>query len=81
MRFAAVLVMCTAFVLILAMDETVEGENQNSNREFTDGAGIDEKQALLHRERRAVQNNSSPNPVIGHNLPDIEKRLQAMEEK
>jgi len=81
MRFAAVLVMCTAFALILAMDETVEGENQNSNREFTDGAGIDEKQALLHRERRAVQNNSSPNPVIGHNLPDIEKRLRAMEEK
>ena len=80
MRFAAVLVMCTAFVLMSAVDETMEGENQNSNQVFTDGAGTDEKQALLHRERRAVKNNSSPNPVIGHNPPDIEKRLQAMEE-
>ena len=72
--------MCSAFVLISGMDETVEGEKQNSNRVFTDGAGTHDKQALLHRERRAVQNNSSPNPVIGHNQPDIEKRLQAVEE-
>ena len=83
MRFVAVavLVMCTAFHLICAMDETVKGENQKSNRVFTDGAATVDKQSLLHRERRAVKNNSSPNPaVVGHYLPDIEKRLQTMEE-
>ena len=80
LRFTAVLVMCcTVVVHISAMDQTPEaqrrGEDQNSYRVSSDGAETVEKQSLLHRVRRAVKKNATPN------LPDIEKRLKAMEER
>ena len=70
-RFVAVLLMCCAtLVHISAMDETPEGlrrgEDQNSKR-VVEAAG---KDSLLHRERRAVKN-----------IAELEKRLQAMEER
>ena len=76
----AVLVMCCAIVIhISAMDETPEaqrrGEDPNSNRVSYDGAETVEKQSLLHRGRRAVKKNATPN------LPDIEKRLKAVEDR
>ena len=80
LRFMAVLVMCCTVVIhISAMDETPvaqrRGEDPNSNRVSSDGAETVEKQSLLHRVRRAVKKNATPN------LPDIEKRLKAMEER
>jgi len=61
------------------MDEAQErqrrGEDQNANRVFADGAETGEKQSLLHRVRRAVKKNATPN------MPDIEKRLKAMEQR
>lgn len=79
MRIMAVLVICSTFlVFISAINAPVEGqrrEEQNSDRVLIDGAEGVEKQTLLHRERRAVDNNSGPN------MTDIEKRLKAIEEK
>ena len=77
----AVLVMCCAIVAhINAMDESLEAkrptEDQKFDRVFSDGATKTvEKQFQLHRGRRAVKNNATPN------LPDVEKRLKAMEER
>ena len=74
-RFVAVLLMCCAILAhISAMDEIPEGlrqgEVQNSDRVFADGAEEAGKQSFLHRERRAVKNSA-----------ELEKRLQAMEER
>ena len=74
-RFVAVLLMCCAILVhIYAMDETPEGlrrgEVQNSKRVSADGAEAAGKESLLHRERRAVKNTA-----------ELEKRLQAMEER
>ena len=74
-RFVAVLLMCCAtLVHISARDETPKGlrrgEVQNSERVSADGAEAAEKESLLHRERRAVKN-----------IAELEKRLQAMEER
>ena len=76
----AVLVMCgTILVHISALDENMEGqrrgEDQNANRVSADGPETGEKQSLLRRERRAVKKNATPS------LPDIEKRLKAVEER
>ena len=80
LRLVAVLVMCCSILVhISAMDENREGrrrgEDQNINRVSDDGAETGEKQSLLNRERRAVKKNANPN------MPDIEKRLKAMEER
>jgi len=80
LRLVAVLVMCcTILVHISAMDENMEGrrrgEDQNINRVFADRAESGEKQSLPHRVRRAVKKNVTPI------MPDIEKRLKAMEER
>jgi len=61
------------------MDKNMEGqrrgEDQNANRMSADGAKTGEKQSLLHRVRRPVKKNATPS------LPDIEKRLKAVEER
>jgi len=61
------------------MDENMEGrrlaEDQNINQVSADGIETGEKQSLLHRERRSVKNNVTPN------LSDIEKRLQEVEKR
>jgi len=61
------------------MNETQERqrrrEDQNANRVSADGVETGEKQSLLHRERRSVNNNATPS------LSDIEKRLQEVEER
>ena len=80
LRFMAVLVMCCTIVIhISAMDETPEakrpGEDPNSNQMSSDGAETVEKQSLLYRGRRTVKKNATPN------LPDMEKRLKAVEER
>ena len=80
LRLVAVLVMCCSILAdISAMDENMEGqrrgEDQNANRVSADGAETGEKQSLLHRVRRAVKKNATPS------LPDIEKRLKAVEER
>ena len=77
----AVLLMCCAILAhISAMDEPLkaqrQGEDQISNRVSSDGAETVVKQSLLHRGRRAVKNNATP-----ANLPNIEKRLKAVEER
>ena len=74
-RFVAVLLMCCAtLVPITAKDETLEGlrrgEVQNSERVSADRADATGKETLLHREPRAVKN-----------IAELEKRLQAMEER
>ena len=74
-RFVAVLLMCCATLAqISAIDETPEGlrrgEVQNSERVSADHAETTGKESLLHRERRAVKN-----------IAELEKRLQAMEER
>jgi len=80
LRLVAVLVMC-CFILVhsFAMDENVEGqrrgEDQNTNRMSADGAETGEKQSLIHRVRRAVKKNATPN------MSNIEKRLKTMEER
>ena len=78
LRFIAMLVMCCAILVhISATDKTLEaqrgGEDPNFNRVSSDGAEIEEK---LHRRRRAVKNNATPN-----NMTDVEKRLKDMEER
>ena len=80
LRLVAVLVMCCSILVhISALDENMEGqrrgEDQNTNRVSADGAETGEKQSLLHRERRAVKKNATPS------LPDIEKRLKAVEDR
>ena len=79
LRLMAVLVMCSAILAhISAMDESLEAqrrEDQNSNRLSSDGAEAVVKQSLLHRGRRAVKKNATPN------LPNIEKRLKAVEKR
>jgi len=80
LRLEAVLVMCCSILVhISAMDENMEGQrrgkDQNANRMSADGPETGEKQSLLHRVRRAVKKNATPN------MPDIEKRLKAMEER
>ena len=80
LRLVAVLVLCcTILVHISAMDENMEGrrlgEDQNINQVSADGLETGEKQSLLHRERRSVKNNVTPN------LSDIEKRLQEVEKR
>ena len=80
MRIMVVLAICSTFlVFISAMNAPVEGqhreEEHNSDRVLIDGAEGVEKQTMLHRERRAIDNNSGPN------MTDIEKRLKAIEEK
>ena len=80
LRFMAVLMMCCAIMAhISAMDESLEaqrqGEDQNSNQVSSDGAETVEKQSLLHRGRRAVKKNATPN------LTNIENRLKAVEER
>ena len=80
LRFMAVLVMCCAILAhISAMDESLEAqrreEYQKSNRVSSDGAETVVKQSLLHRGRRAVKKNATPN------LPNIEKRLKAVEDR
>ena len=74
-RFVAVLLMCcSTLVHISALDETLEGlrrgKVQNSERVSADGAEAAGKESLLHRERRALKN-----------VAELEKRLQAMEER
>ena len=74
-RFVAVLLMCcAALVHVSAMDETPEGlrrgEVLNSERVSANGAKAAAEESLLHRERRAVKN-----------IAELEKRLQAMEER
>ena len=80
LRFMAVLMMCCAILAhISAMDEPLkaqlQGEDQISNRVSSDGAETVVKQSLLHRGRRAVKKNATPN------LPNIEKRLKAVEDR
>ena len=80
LRLVAVLAMCcTILVHISALNEKMEGqlrgEDQNINRVSGDGAETGEKQSLLNRERRSVNNNATPS------LSDIEKRLQEVEER
>ena len=80
LRLVVVLLMCcTILVHISAMDENMQGqrrgEDQNANRVSADGAETGEKQSVLHRVRRAVKKNATPS------LPDIEKRLKAVEER
>ena len=65
--FAAVFVMCFAFHSIFAMDETVDGLRREDE--------VAAKYPKALRERRAAKNNVAPN------LPDILKRLQAVEKK
>jgi len=57
------------------MEGQLRGEDQNINRVSGDGAETGEKQSLLNRERRSVNNNATPS------LSDIEKRLQEVEER
>jgi len=79
LRLVAVLVMCCSILVhISAMDENMEGErreDQNSNRVSDDGATRAGEKQFLHRVRRSVKKNATPN------LPDIEKRLKAVEER
>ncbi len=65
--FAAVFVMCFAFHRSHAMDETLDGLRRED--EFP------AKHPEPLREKRAVKNNATPN------MPDILKRLQAVEKK
>ena len=65
--FAALFVMCFAFRGIFAMDETLDGLRREDE--------VAAKQPKALRERRAAKNNATPN------LPDILKRLQAVEKK
>ena len=78
-RFVAVLAMFSVFMVhISAMDENLKElrreEEPKVNGIPFDGAEATEKQFSLHREQSDVKNNS----VSG--LPDIEKRLQAIEQ-
>ena len=80
LRLVAVLVMCCVILVhISAMDENMHGvrrgEDQNTNRVSADCAVTGEKQSLLHRERRSVNNNATPS------LSDIEQRLEEVEER
>ena len=81
LRLVAVLVMCCVILVHIfsAMDENMHGvrrgEDQNTNRVSADCAVTGEKQSLLHRERRSVNNNATPS------LSDIEQRLEEMEER
>ena len=65
--FAAVFVMCFAFHSIFAMDETLDGLRREDE--------VTAKQPKALREKRAAKSNATPN------LPDILKRLQAVEKK
>ena len=76
----AVLVMCCSIAAhINAMDGILEAkrpeEDQNANLVSSDGGETVEKQLQLHRGRRGIKNNATPN------LPDVEKRLKVMEER
>jgi len=78
-RFVAVLAMFSVFMVhISAMDENLKElrreEEPKVNGIPFDGAEATEKQFSLHREQSDVKNNSVPG------LPDIEKRLQAIEQ-
>ena len=80
LRFVAVLVVCNAiFVHIAAKHESVEGTHRDDPQTdpvSSDGAETGEKQpSLLHRARRSVKKNATPT------LPDIVKRLQALEKR
>jgi len=79
LRLVGVLVMCCSILLhISAMDENMEGvrqgEDQNANRVSADGATETDEKQFLHRVRRSVKKNATAS------LPDIEKRLKAVEE-
>ena len=65
--FRVGLLFAAVFVGIFAMDETVDGLRRE------DEVAAKYPEAL--RERRAAKNNATPN------LPDILKRLQAVEKK
>ena len=77
--FMAVLVMLSFLAVhISAMKDTLKEPRREDKPKLNgipfDGAEAAEKQFLLHRERSDVENNSVPS------LPNIEKRLQAIEQ-
>ena len=69
--FVVLFAICFAFCNISAM----EGLRQEEDEKSTDGVEFVLKHPLPLRERRNVKNNATPN------LPDILKRLQAVEKK
>ena len=80
LRLIALFVMCCSILCpISATDETLaehhKVEVQNPKLVFDDDAKTVEKQILLHRQRKSVKKNAT------RSLAEVEKRLQAMEER
>ena len=75
LRFVAVSVMfCAILVDIFALEETLARKPREEDR-VSEGTEVGGKQSQLHRDRRTVKNNATPNlSEFANRLKDLEER-------